>query len=232
MALNACMSPTFYAPPGTTAATEHTVPTSSIVPLVQNIVATCNLCCTLDLTEIARQVPNAEYDPRRLHAIVVRRRTPKATAFIFASGKLRINGAASEADARLAALKNARIIQKLGYRVRFREFEIRNILGSAAIGAETEGIHLRSLARDYREFISYEPEQFPGLQYQMANPKVSLIIFHNGKIVINGAKTLRDFYSAFDKILPIVRQYPLRMVATSEMVNSKETQKLNKRRRY
>ena len=219
------MSPTVDAPPSTTAGTKHTVPTSSIVPLIRNVVATCNLCCPLDLTEIVRQVPNAEYRPTRFNAIIVRRRTPKATALIFGSGKLVILGAVSESDARLAALKNARIIQKQGYRVRFREFRIQNIVGSAAIGAETEGIHLDNLARDYRELVSYELEQFPRLQYQMSNPEVTLLIFHTGKIVVMKAKTQQEFYTAFEKILPIARQYPLRIMATSKTGDSKETRK-------
>lgn len=171
-------------------------------------------------------MPNAEYNPRRLHAIVARRRTPKATALIFATGKLVIMGATSEADARLAALKNARLIQKQGYRVRFREFRIQNIVGSADTGTERQGINLRNLARDYRECVNYEPERFTGLQYQMSDPKATLMIFHNGKITIASVRTQQDLYTAFEKILPIVRRYPLRMVATSETVNSKETRKL------
>ena len=171
-------------------------------------------------------MPNAEYNPRRLHAIVARRRTPKASALIFATGKLVIMGATSEADARLAALKSARLIQKQGYRVRFREFRIQNIVGSAATGTEREGINLRNLARDYRECVNYEPEQFTGLQYQMSNPRATLMIFHNGKITIASVRTQQDLNTAFEKILPIVRRYPLRMVATSETVNSKEAQKL------
>ena len=225
MAPNVDMPPTVDARPITTAATEHTVPTSSIVPLIRNVVATCNLCCTLNLTELARIVPNGEYRPQRLHAIVVRRRTPKATALIFGSGKLVIIGAVSESDARLAARKNARIIQKQGYRVRFRDFKIQNIVGTAAIGDETEGIHLENLAKDYGEFVSYEPEQFPGLRYQMSDPKVTLLIFHKGKIVATSVKTQQDLYAAFEKIVPIVKQYPLRITATSETGDSKETRK-------
>ena len=136
-----------------------------------------------------------------------------------------ILGAVSESDAKLAALKNARIIQKQGYRVRFREFRIQNIIGSAAIGGETEGIHLDNLARDYRGLVFYELEQFPRLQYQMSNPEVTLLIFHTGKIVVVKAKTQQDLYTAFEKILPIARQYPLRIMTTSKTGDSKEKRK-------
>ena len=227
MAPNACIppvSPMEAAPPNTTAATEHTVPTSSVVPLIRNVVATANLGCPLDLAEIVRHMWNVEYRPTGLNAIIARRRSPKATALIFGTGKLVITGAASEADARLAAKKNARIIQKQGYPVRFQGFRIHNIVGRAAIGDETEGIHLDNLARDYREFVSYEPEQSAGLQYQMSDPKVTLVISHRGKIVALSARTQQDLNTAFEKILPIVRQYPLRITTTTpETGNSKET---------
>ena len=37
-------------------------------------------------------------------------------------------------------------------------------------------------------FSSYEPEIFPGLIYRMSEPKIVLLIFASGKIVLTGAK--------------------------------------------
>lgn len=39
-------------------------------------------------------------------------------------------------------------------------------------------------------FMQYEPELFPGLIYRMKQPKIVLLIFVSGKIVITGAKVL------------------------------------------
>jgi transcription initiation factor TFIID TATA-box-binding protein len=36
---------------------------------------------------------------------------------------------------------------------------------------------------------SYEPELFPGLIYRMVKPRVVLLIFVNGKLVMTGKKT-------------------------------------------
>ena len=36
--------------------------------------------------------------------------------------------------------------------------------------------------------MQYEPELFPGLVYRMHAPKVVLLIFVSGKIVLTGAK--------------------------------------------
>ena len=79
--------------------------TSGIVPVIQNVVATFNVGCPLDLKGIAMSSRNSEYNPRRFSAVIARQRDPRATALIFASGKVVITGARSEENARLAARK-------------------------------------------------------------------------------------------------------------------------------
>merc|ERR1719464_2701998 len=86
-----------------------------IVPQLQNIVSTVNLACPLDLKKIALHARNAEYNPKRFAAVIMRIRDPRTTALIFSSGKMVCTGAKSEEDSRLAARKYARIIQKLGF---------------------------------------------------------------------------------------------------------------------
>jgi transcription initiation factor TFIID TATA-box-binding protein len=50
----------------------------------------------VDLRSIALQSRNAEYNPRRFAAVIIRIRDPKTTALIFSSGKMVITGAKSE----------------------------------------------------------------------------------------------------------------------------------------
>lgn len=78
---------------------------SGIVPVLQNIVATCNLQHQLDLSSIAQRARNAEYNPKRFAACIVRIKEPKTTALMFNSGKMVIAGAKSEEQSRLAARK-------------------------------------------------------------------------------------------------------------------------------
>ncbi|CDP05115.1 unnamed protein product [Coffea canephora] len=61
-------------------------------PTIQNIVSTVNLNCMLDLKAIAMHARNAEYNPRRFAAVIMRIREPKTTALIFATGKINIVG--------------------------------------------------------------------------------------------------------------------------------------------
>lgn len=83
-----------------------------IVPKIQNVVATCNLVVQIDLTELTLKVRNAEYNPRRHPAVVVRIRHSKSTALVHASGRMVVIGTKSEDDARLAARKYARLVRK------------------------------------------------------------------------------------------------------------------------
>lgn len=80
-----------------------------------------NLNCKLDLKKIALHARNAEYNPKRFAAVIMRIREPRTTALIFSSGKMVCTGAKSEEDSRLAARKYARIIQKLGFTVSFKK---------------------------------------------------------------------------------------------------------------
>lgn len=194
------------------AGTSNITPTSvpeitavqGMVPTLQNIVATVNLECRLDLKTIALHARNAEYNPKRFAAVVMRIREPKTTALIFASGKMVVTGAKSEDDSRLASRKYARIIQKLGFDAKFAEFKIQNIVGSCDVKFP---IRLEGLAFSHGAFSSYEPELFPGLIYRMMRPKVVLLIFVSGKIVLTGAKVREEIYMAFNQIYSVLCEF-------------------------
>lgn len=65
-------------------------------PRIQNVVGTMNLGFSLELTEIYWKAKNAEYNPSRFAAVIMRLQKPKTTALIFKSGKMVITGAKSE----------------------------------------------------------------------------------------------------------------------------------------
>ncbi|KAK2422224.1 TATA-box-binding protein [Trifolium repens] len=104
-------------------------PSDGIVPKVKHIVSTVNLDTKLDLKAIALQARNTEYNPELFPAVIMSIREPKTTALIFASGKMVCIGARSENRSKLAARKHARIIQKLGFNAKFKDFKIHYIVG-------------------------------------------------------------------------------------------------------
>ncbi|KAK1836824.1 transcription factor TFIID-domain-containing protein [Podospora conica] len=187
-------------------------------PVIQNVVATVDLECRLDLNIIAEQARNVEYNRKKFHAVIMRIRDPKTTTLIFASGKMVITGAKSEAAARLAGRKHARAISKCGFRCGFANFKVQNFVGSCSLGFY---VRLEGLVCRYPLFASYEPELFPGLVYRIAGlaarrargapPAVGhtavLLVFANGKVVITGAKTVDMLYEAFAKVYPLLLDY-------------------------
>ncbi|XP_044517985.1 TATA box-binding protein-like 2 [Gracilinanus agilis] len=175
---------------------------SGIVPQLQNIVSTVNLACKLDLKKIALHAKNAEYNPKRFAAVIMRIREPRTTALIFSSGKMVCTGAKSEELSRLAARKFARVVQKLGFPARFLDFKIQNMVGSCDVRFP---IRLESLVLTHQQFASYEPELFPGLIYRMVKPRIVLLIFVSGKVVLTGAKERSEIYEAFENIYPILK---------------------------
>lgn len=183
----------------------ETVHKSGIIPKIQNVVATVNLGCTLDLKQIAQRARNAEYNPKRFSAVIMRIRDPKTTALIFQTGKVVVTGGKSEKMVRLAARKYARIIQKIGFPdVKFEDFKIQNIVGSADVKFP---IRLEGIVDDHADYSSYEPEMFPGLVYRMVQPKIVMLIFVSGKVVLTGAKTRADLYEAFESIYPVLLEF-------------------------
>ena len=176
----------------------------SSLPKLQNIVSTANLKCILDLREIALKAKNAEYNPNRFAAVIMRIKEPKTTALIFSSGKMVCTGARTEEESRQASRIYAKIILKLGFPVKFTEFTVQNIVASCDVKFP---IRLEGLASNYLNFSSYEPEMFPGLIFHMAEPKIVLLIFVSGKIVLTGAKTREDIYKAYENILQSVSHF-------------------------
>lgn len=177
---------------------------SGLVPILQNVVSTVDMGCRLELKEIALHARNAEYNPKRFAAVIMRIREPKTTALIFASGKMVCTGAKCERHSKLAARKYARIIQKLGFPAQFKEFKIQNVVASCDVKFP---IRLEGLAFSHGHFSSYEPELFPGLIYRMKQPKIVLLIFVSGKIVLTGAKVRDQIYEAFENIYPVLTEF-------------------------
>ncbi|MEM4327039.1 MAG: TATA-box-binding protein, partial [Candidatus Diapherotrites archaeon] len=65
------------------------------------------------------------------------------------------------------------------------QYTIVNIVASSSLNAN---IDLYNLAVSVPN-VEYEPEQFPGAILKLKEPKVSMLIFKNGKIICSGASS-------------------------------------------
>lgn len=48
--------------------------------------------------------------------------------------------------------------------------------------------------------VEFEPDRFPGMSYKLDNPKVCVLLFRSGKIVVTGAKATEDIESALEQV--------------------------------
>lgn len=88
--------------------------------------------------------------------------------------------------------------------VKITEFKIQNMVGTCDVKFP---VSLEKLALEHHKFSTYEPELFPGLIYRMKNPKLVILLFVTGRLVITGARSQKDIYDAFSKIYPVLVQF-------------------------
>lgn len=86
-------------------------------------------------------------------------------------------------QAKIAARRYARCLDKLGFRVRFHNFRVVNVLGTCSM---PWAIKIVNFSEKYREAASYEPELHPGVTYKLRYPKATLKIFSTGSITVTG----------------------------------------------
>lgn len=166
---------------------------------IENVVASTKLSDSLDLVSLAAQIPGAEYNKKRFPGVVLRMQEPKIAALVFGSGKVVLTGAKSIPS--LAEGLDALVKLMKDLKVEINDnptYSIQNIVTSADLGAR---INLNKIAMSLTlDKIEYEPEQFPGLVYRLDDPKVVVLLFGSGKLIITGGKVHEDAKRAVDKI--------------------------------
>lgn len=176
-------------------------------PVVQNIIASVHLGQELDLRTIAVSARNAEYNPKKVNAVIMRIRDPKSTGLLYRCGRMMVTGAREEEDARLGARKMAKICQRADHpNIRFCGFRVENMI--ATVNCRFP-VRLEGLAYNHREYCSYEPELSPGLVYRY-NPqdnKIVLLFFVSGKVIITGCKSREEIHNVFQNVYPVLYQF-------------------------
>ncbi len=175
---------------------------------IENIVASAKVTDYLDLPALASRIKDAEYNKKRFPGVVLRMQNPKIAALVFGSGKVVLTGAKS-----VDSLSKG--LNILGNQLRSFDidipkkltYKIQNIVTSADLAT---AINLNKIAVGFNlERIEYEPEQFPGLVYRLENPKVVVLLFGSGKLIITGGKEPDDAKKAVIKILSDLRSLGL-----------------------
>ena len=181
---------------------------------IYNVMAQFDLQCALDLHHIAACIAGCSYDRMKHKGIHFKLRDQtdssidkKVHVTIFANGKVLIMSASSIAS----TVETSNCVVKLlrskniGYRAaRVAHFKVINVNASAKAQF---GIRLEALATSHRRFSSFEPELCPGNIYRFCNPRATLVIYSNGKVICTGAKSEAQVATVFEKIYPVLLEH-------------------------
>ncbi|KAJ3020470.1 hypothetical protein HKX48_000743 [Thoreauomyces humboldtii] len=127
---------------------------------------------------------------------------------IKASGRINvITNTSSEADSHLAARKFVRILKRIGFPVKFRDFGCLQLCAVMDVGFK---IRLERLVAEHPYACTYEPELFTGLHYHMTDPKCSITIFTSGKVTFSGVKSSAELAKVVQVIHPVLSGCVLR----------------------
>jgi transcription initiation factor TFIID TATA-box-binding protein len=166
---------------------------------IENVVASTSLGAELDLQAIALALDGAEYEPEQFPGLIYRLKEPKTATLLFRSGKAVCTGGKSLEQVKIAIGKVAKQVEAAGVSIKKDpKIEVQNIVATSDFGSK---INLNAIAMTLGlENVEYEPEQFPGLVYRLAVPKVVVLLFGSGKLVCTGARKPEDVEIAVDKI--------------------------------
>ena len=171
---------------------------------IENVVASAKVNDAIDLVALAAQIPGADYDKKRFPGVVIRIENPKIAALVFGSGKIVLTGAKSIESLEKGLKYLLNLLKKLNVKIEGKpKCNVQNIVTSADLGSR---INLNKIAMGLTlDKIEYEPEQFPGLVYRLDSPKVVVLLFGSGKVIITGGKTSEDAGKAVEKICADLR---------------------------
>ena len=164
---------------------------------IENIVASGVIADSIDLVEFSNKVENCELNKKRFPGAVYRIKDPKIAFLIFSTGKIVITGIRNNkalTDGLAIVMKS---LKKAGVDTHKEpKVAITNMVCSYDLG---KYINLNKVVITLNvENIEYEPEQFPGLVYRIKDPKIVVLIFSSGKIILTGGKNVEDIKKGLD----------------------------------
>ena len=164
---------------------------------IENIVASGVVAESIDLVEFSKTVDNCELNKKRFPGAVYRIADPKIASLIFSSGKIVLTGIRNNkalTDGLAIIIKS---LKKAGIKpLKEPKVAVTNMVCSYDLG---KYINLSKVVITFNlENIEYEPEQFPGLVYRIKDPKIVVLIFSSGKIILTGGRNLKDVKKGLD----------------------------------
>ncbi|HLC36526.1 MAG TPA: TATA-box-binding protein [archaeon] len=172
---------------------------------IVNLVASANLKATLDLYNLAITIPNIEYEPEQFPGAILKLKEPKVSMLLFKNGKVIVSGASNEKQIEDGIKKASKMISEIQKKVRPLkkvEYVVVNLVATANL---KKTLDLFQLAMGL-DNVEYEPEQFPGAILRLDEPRMTLLLFKNGKVICAGAKKESLLKKGLEKAAKIIRE--------------------------
>lgn len=176
---------------------------------IQNVVAKIDLKQELNLKKIMLTLTEADtrYEPAIFPGLVVKMNSVSFLLFNRGSGicvgAKSVSSCIAECRKMYGLLLEKGLVEDRGI-----EVDIRNVVASADLGFRLDV----ERASETLERVIYEPEIFPAAIWYMERPRVSLLLFQSGKVIIAGARSEEEVTEAYRKA--IVELSPLRLERT------------------
>src|SRR3989338_1021092 len=171
---------------------------------IVNIVASANLNTTIDLYNLAISIPNVEYEPEQFPGAILKLKEPKVSMLLFKNGKVICSGASNESQIPMAIYKASKMIHEIQKSVKVQknaEYQVVNLVTTANLKM-TLDLFKTAMESDN---VEYEPEQFPGAILRIHDPKLTLLLFKNGKLICAGAKKEEFLKKGLKKAAEMIR---------------------------
>ncbi len=171
---------------------------------IVNLVASASLSGTLDLYELAMSIPNIEYEPEQFPGAILKLREPKVSMLLFKNGKVICSGASNEEQVAQAIRKASKLINEIQKDIKVQRkvnYTVVNLVATANLKTTLDLFHV-ALNLDN---VEYEPEQFPGAILRIHDPKITLLLFKNGKVICAGAKREELLKKGLNKAAKLVK---------------------------
>ncbi len=174
--------------------------------VVTNMVASASLGLELDLYSLATKIKEIEYEPEQFPGAILKFKDPKASLLLFKNGKVVCVGCKKRELIEKTIEKTIKLLTPYAKKILSKkkpEIIITNIVASASLGLELDLYHIASKLKD----VEYEPEQFPGAILKFKDPKASLLLFKNGKVICAGAKNEKEIRIVLTKAKTLLKKY-------------------------
>jgi len=165
--------------------------------MIENMVAAAEIGKNIDMESVAKALDSEK--SAGFPGVIYNNRHPKAACIIFQEGLLVLTGPKNLEDVTSVVKTIITKLRSKGIEVKTKtQVKVKNIVASYDFWKRIDLDEVIELLPEDK--ARYEPDVFPGVEYQMESGFTALI-FESGKIVFTGANKLKDIENACDDLI-------------------------------